>query len=184
MQAAGGEALSPQSPVRGRRQLWLLLGIAALVLAADAVSKAIVTAHITLGTSIHLLGDVLTLTHVRNGGAAFNLGGTSYTIVFTAIAVGVVTYILRTARTLHSTGWAVALGLLLGGAAGNLADRIFRAPGLFRGDVVDWIGVVPRHWPIFNLADSAITIGGVIIALLALRGVKFDGSRVGEQASE
>ncbi|HLK02377.1 MAG TPA: signal peptidase II [Streptosporangiaceae bacterium] len=187
MQAAGGEALSPQPPAAGRRQLWLLLAIAAFVLAADAISKAVVTAHIAPDTTVHLLGNVLTLTHVRNGGAAFNLGGTSYTIVFTAIAVGVVIYILRTARALHSGGWAVALGLLLGGAAGNLSDRIFRAPGLFRGDVVDWIGVVPRYWPIFNLADSAITIGGVIIAILALRGVKFDGSklnRASEQASE
>jgi len=116
VQAAGGETLT------GRRQLGLLLGIAVFVLVADIVSKAIVTAHIRLGADIHLIGSVLMLTQVRNGGAAFNIGGTSMTIVFTLIAAGVVIYILRTARKLYSIGWAVALGLLLGGATGNLVE--------------------------------------------------------------
>jgi signal peptidase II len=178
VQAAGGTALTG-----GRRQLGLLLGIAAFVLAADVISKAIVTAHIREYSVIHLLGNVLELTQVRNGGAAFNIGGTSMTIVFTAIAAAVVSYILRTARNLRSVGWAVALGLLLGGATGNLLDRIFRAPGLFRGDVVDWIGVVPRYWPVFNLADSAICCGGVLVAILALRGIRFDGTRVNQDGS-
>jgi signal peptidase II len=155
------------------------VGIAAFVLAADIVSKMLVTANIPEYSVIHVLGDVFELTQVRNGGAAFNLGGTSMTIVFTAIAAGVVTYIIRAARKLRSIGWAIALGLLLGGATGNLLDRIFRAPGPFRGDVVDWIGVVPRYWPWFNLADSAICCGGVLIAILALRGIRFDGTRVG-----
>jgi signal peptidase II len=171
VQAAGGKTLT------GRRQLGLLLGIAAFVLAADALSKAVVTASIREYSEIHLIGNVLMLTDVRNPGAAFNLGGTSMTIVFTAIAAGVVIYILRFARKLRSIGWAVALGLLLGGATGNLLDRIFRAPGLFRGNVVDWIEVT-RHYPVFNLADSAICCGGVLIALLALRGIRLDGTRV------
>jgi signal peptidase II len=176
---AGAEAAPAGDGPAGRGRIWLVLGIAVFVLAADIISKAIVTAHIRLGDVIHLAGNVLELTQVRNGGAAFNIGGTSMTIVFTLIAAGVVTYILRTARNLRSAGWAVALGLLLGGATGNLLDRIFRAPGAFRGDVVDWIGVVPRYWPVFNLADSAICCGGVLIAILALRGIRFDGSRIG-----
>ena len=60
---------------------------------------------------------------------------------------------------------------------GNLGDRIFRAPGLFRGDVVDWIGVVPRYYPIFNLADSAIVCGGILTVILAMRGYHLDGTR-------
>jgi signal peptidase II len=175
---AGPEAVPDGAGPSGHGRIWLVLVIAALVLAADIISKAVVTAHIRLGDVIHLAGNVLELTQIRNGGAAFNIGGTSMTIVFTLIAAGVVVYILRTARNLRSAGWAVALGLLLGGATGNLLDRIFRAPGLFRGDVVDWIGVVPRYWPVFNLADSAICCGGVLIAILALRGIRFDGSRV------
>jgi signal peptidase II len=99
------------------------------------------------------------------------------TIVFTAIAAAVIVYILRAARTLRSLPWAITLGLLLGGATGNLADRIFRSPGLFRGDVVDWIQW--PHWPVFNLADSAIVCGGVLAVLLALRGIRLDGSREG-----
>jgi signal peptidase II len=94
--------------------------------------------------------------------------------------VVVAAVIVRTARTLFSTGWAVALGLVLGGAIGNLLDRLFRAPGVLRGGVVDWISVFApdgRVYPIFNLADSAIVCGGVLGAVLALRGVEFDGSR-------
>jgi signal peptidase II len=154
----------------------LVLAVAALVLAADIVSKVMVVARIPEQTYVHVIGSVFMLTQVRNGGAAFNLGGTSNTIVFTAIAVGVVIYILRAASSLHSTGWAIALGLLLGGATGNLIDRVFRAPGPLRGDVVDWI-YVTRYWPVFNVADSCIVCGGVLIVLLALRGIRLDGTR-------
>ena len=111
----------------------------------------------------------------RNPGAAFSVG-TGETAVFTVIAFGVIVYIARTARRLYSLGWAIALGLLLGGAMGNLSDRIFRAPGLFRGDVVDWIAVT-RFYPIFNLADSAIVCGGILTVILAMRGQHLDGTR-------
>jgi signal peptidase II len=124
---------------------------------------------------IRLLGGLLTITLTRNGGAAFSIG-TSMTIVFTAIAVGVIVYILRTARNLRSIGWAITLGLLLGGATGNLLDRIFRAPGPFQGHVVDWIQL--PDWPVFNLADSSIVCAGVLVVLLALRGIRLDGTRL------
>jgi signal peptidase II len=124
-------------PARPRR-VGLLLAVAAFVLAADAVSKAVVVSQMADHSPIRLLGGLLTITLTRNGGAAFSIG-TSMTIVFTAIAVGVIAYILRTARNLRSIGWAITLGLLLGGATGNLLDRIFRAPSAFQGHVVDWI---------------------------------------------
>jgi signal peptidase II len=177
VQATPGTPLTESPPIRRRpRRVGVLLAVAVFILAADIISKAIVVAHIREGTYIHLIGTVLMLTQVRNGGAAFNLGGTSITIVFTAIAAGVIIYILRAARNLRSIGWAISLGLLLGGATGNLVDRIFRAPGPFRGDVVDWIELT-RYWPVFNLADSAITCGGVLFVLLALRGIRLDGTR-------
>jgi signal peptidase II len=154
----------------------VLAAVAAFVLAADIATKAIVVAHLRPDQPVHLLGNVLTLWLTRNPGAAFSVG-TGETVVFTVIAFGVVVYIARTARRLYSLGWAIALGLLLGGAMGNLGDRIFRAPGLFRGDVVDWIGVVPRYYPIFNLADSAIVCGGILTVILALRGYHLDGTR-------
>jgi signal peptidase II len=154
----------------------VLAGVAAFVLAADIVSKAVVVAHLRPEQPVHLLGDVFELWLTRNPGAAFSVG-TGETAVFTVIAFGVIVYIARTARKLYSLGWAIALGLLLGGAAGNLGDRIFRAPGLFRGDVVDWIGVVPRYYPIFNLADSAIVCGGILMVILSMRGYHLDGTR-------
>ena len=153
----------------------MLAGVAAFVLAADITSKALVVAHLQPDQPVHLIGNVLMLWLTRNPGAAFSVG-TGETAVFTLIAFGVVVYIARTARRLYSLGWAVALGLLLGGAAGNLGDRIFRAPGLFRGEVVDWIAVT-RYYPIFNLADSAIVCGGILTVILAMRGYHLDGTR-------
>jgi len=153
----------------------VLAGVAAFVLAADAITKALVVMHLRPDEPVHVLGDVLMLDLLRNPGAAFSVG-TGDTIVFTAIAVGVVIYIARTARNLRSVGWAITLGLLLGGAIGNLADRIFRAPGLFRGNVVDWIELT-RYWPVFNIADSAIVCGGILTVLLAMFGYHLDGTR-------
>jgi signal peptidase II len=151
-----------------------LVGAAAFVLVADVVSKLIVVAKLTDHAPIQVIPHVLTITLTRNAGAAFSVG-TGSTILFSAVAVAVVVVIVRTARSLRSRGWAVALGLLLGGALGNLSDRIFRAPAPFRGHVVDWLEL--PHWPVFNIADSAIVVGGVLAVLLSLRGIELDGSR-------
>jgi signal peptidase II len=187
MQAAPGAPLNPEAGDAGgaaagvrpvstrRRRVGVLAGVAAFVLAADAITKALVVTHLRPDEPVHVLGDVLMLDLLRNPGAAFSVG-TGDTIVFTAIAVGVVIYIARTARNLRSVGWAITLGLLLGGAIGNLADRIFRAPGLFRGNVVDWIELT-RYWPVFNIADSAIVCGGILTVLLAMFGYHLDGTR-------
>jgi signal peptidase II len=171
----GASAEASGTPDR-RRRVAVLVGVAVFVLAADAISKALVVAHLRPDQPVHILGNVFELWLTRNPGAAFSVG-TGETAVFTIIAFGVIVYIARTARKLYSLGWAIALGLLLGGAAGNLGDRIFRSPGLFRGEVVDWIGVVPRYYPIFNLADSAIVCGGILMVVLAMRGYHLDGTR-------
>ena len=102
----------------------------------------------------------------RNPGAAFSIG-TSMTIVFSAIALGVIIFILRTSRRIHSLPWAVTLGLLLGGATGNLTDRLFRSPGPLRGFVVDWIQL--PHWPVFNVADICVTAGVILLCWTSLR---------------
>jgi signal peptidase II len=149
-----------------------LLVVAGSVLAADVISKAIVIATLAPGHVVRLLGHYLQLTNTRNSGAAFSVG-TGATALFTAVAVVVVVVILRTAKRLRSLGWAICLGLLLGGALGNLVDRLLRAPGPLRGEVVDWIQI--PHWPVFNLADSAIVIGGCVAVLLSTRGVSLDG---------
>jgi signal peptidase II len=164
----------------GRRpRTRLLLGLAAGVLLADLVTKLVVVATVEPGEDIRLLGGALYLTNLRNTGAAFSFAE-GFTVLFTLIAVVVSVVIVRTARKLCSTGWAVALGLVLGGALGNLVDRIFRDPGFLRGGVVDFLSVFGpdgRVWPVFNVADSAIVCGGVLGVVLALRGVEFDGTR-------
>jgi signal peptidase II len=100
------------------------------------------------------------------------------TWVLSLIALAVVVAIVWVAPRLRSVGWAVGLGLVLAGALGNLADRIFRAPGPLRGHVVDFLSVFGadgRYYPVFNLADSAICVGGVLIVLMALFGRDYDG---------
>jgi signal peptidase II len=144
------------------------------VFVADLISKTIVVATLSDRAPLRLLGGLLTLRELRNSGAAFSIG-TSVTVVFTLIALGVIVAILRTARRLRSIPWAVTLGLLLGGATGNLGDRLFRSPGFLRGDVVDWIEL--PHWPVFNVADASIVCGGVLAVLLAARGISLDGRR-------
>ena len=161
------------------RRVAVLVAVAIAVIALDLISKTIVVATLSNRPPVRLLGGFLTLTLVRNGGAAFSIG-TSMTIVFTLIAAGVIIYIIRIARNLRSTSWAITLGLLLGGAAGNLGDRIFRSPGWFRGHVVDWIQV--PHYAVFNLADSAICCGGALVVLLALRRVRMDGTRESDES--
>jgi signal peptidase II len=155
------------------RRIGVLVAIAVTALALDVISKAIVVATLPDRPPIELLGGLLTLRVLRNSGAAFNIGN-GMTLVFTVIATGVVVAILRYARKLRSLPWAITLGLLLGGALGNLADRMLRSPGMFRGHVVDWIEL--PHWPVFNLADASIVCGGVLAVLLASRGLQVDGT--------
>ncbi len=161
------------------RRLGLFAVVAALALAADVVSKVLVVANLQPGVPKRELGGAVYLLLTRNSGAAFSIGSGA-TLVFSAIAVVIVVVIVRAAPRLRSVGWAIALALVLGGALGNLTDRLMRAPGWGRGHVVDWISVFASDghvWPIFNLADSAIDCGGVLAALLALRGMGFDGRR-------
>jgi signal peptidase II len=165
--------------VARRPRTRILLALAVGVLVADVVTKLVVVASIAPGENVRVLGGLLYLTQLRNVGAAFSFAE-GKTVLFSLIAVLVAVVIVRTARRLYSTGWAVALGLVLGGAVGNLMDRVFRAPGFLRGGVVDFLSVFApdgRLWPVFNLADSAIVCGGILGALLALRGIEFDGSR-------
>ncbi len=177
-QTPGSSAATGPTP---RRRTDILLAVAATVLVCDAITKAVVVAGLSGHRPVRLLGGLLTLQVMRNSGAAFNIG-TSMTVVFTAIAAGVIVFILRTARRLRSLPWAVTLGLLLGGATGNLADRLLRSPAPLRGYVVDWIEL--PHWPVFNLADSAIVCGGALAILLSVKGMRIDGTRDAEARAD
>ena len=150
-----------------------MLSVAAAVLLADVVSKTIAVRELSDREPVSLLGGLLTLRLVRNPGAAFGIAQ-GMTILFTVVAVGVVVVILRLSRRLSNAAWAVALGLVLGGAVGNLVDRVFREPGPGRGHVVDFLEL--PHWPVFNLADSAIVGAAGLMVLLTARGVSHDAT--------
>ncbi|HWF82568.1 MAG TPA: signal peptidase II [Streptosporangiaceae bacterium] len=153
-----------------------MAAVAIAVFTADVVSKTLVLDKLPGRPPVRLLDGLVTLRLTYNAGAAFGVG-TSYTAVIALIAVGVVFFIIRTARRLRSIAWSVALGLLLGGAAGNLSDRLFRSPGPLRGRVVDWINLPHFPWT-FNVADASIVCAAALIALLAFTGRNIEGPRV------
>ncbi|KPI21182.1 Lipoprotein signal peptidase [Actinobacteria bacterium OK074] len=167
--APESEAAGP----RGGRRIAVLFGVAAFAYALDLVSKLVVVAKLENHAPIKVIGDWLEFNVIRNAGAAFSFGQ-AYTVIFTVIAAAVIVVIARLARKLYSLPWAIALGLLLGGALGNLTDRIFRSPGVFKGAVVDFIA--PKGFAVFNLADSAIVCGGILIVLLSFLGRDPDGT--------
>ncbi|MFI5528037.1 signal peptidase II [Kitasatospora sp. NPDC051853] len=156
-----------------RRRVSVLLVVALLAYLIDLGSKLLVVARLEGHQAIEVIGEFATFQVIRNPGAAFGMGQ-AMTVVFTAIAAAVIVVIWRIARKLYSLPWAIALGLLLGGALGNLTDRLFRSPGVFRGHVVDFISV--QHFAVFNLADCAIVCGGILVVLLSFKGSNPDGT--------
>jgi signal peptidase II len=120
---------------------------------------------------VPIIGDTVSWTLVRNSGAAFSFA-TGYTWVLTLIAISVVVGILLIGRRLVSTWWAIGLGMILGGALGNLVDRFFRGPGPLRGHVVDFLSV--GWWPVFNVADPAVVGGAILLVALSLFGYDYD----------
>lgn len=177
--SASNAAAPTPAPSRAPGRLSLLLAVAATVLAADALTKALAVRTLTGRDPIHLIDGFLQLRLVRNPGAAFGMAQ-GMTVVLTAIAAVVIVVILRMARRLHSSAWAAALGLVLGGATGNLVDRLFRAPSPGRGHVVDFLEL-PR-WPVFNLADSAIVAAAALMVILSARGIPHDQQRPEEKS--
>ncbi|MFD7628445.1 signal peptidase II [Streptomyces sp. NPDC059851] len=169
----GDDAQPEPAAPKGRRRITALLVVAFLAYLVDLGTKMVVVAKLEHQPPIRIIGDLLKFEAIRNPGAAFGFGE-AFTIIFTVIAATVIVVIVRLARKLYSLPWAIALGLLLGGALGNLTDRIFRSPGVFRGAVVDFIA--PAHFAVFNLADTAIVCGGILIVLLSFKGLDPDGT--------
>lgn len=152
----------------------LMLVIAAVVIAIDQITKVVAVANLEGQQPIHIIGETVRLVLLRNPGAAFSLG-TGSTAVLSIVATVVVLGLLWFSRRVHSRWWAWGLGLILGGAAGNLVDRYFRAPGILEGHVVDFVSV--GWWPVFNVADSGLVAGVIVVAVAVLRNIDYDGSR-------
>src|SRR5262245_1387755 len=189
MQAARGTSLSrddsslndtPSVPSRARARA-LLLGVFVVMFAVDQVTKWLAVDRLTDQPDKQLVGDLLKLNLTRNAGAAFSTG-TGYTELFTLLAAVAAGFVLWLGRRVRDTWWAVAFGLLLAGICGNLADRLFRSPGVLRGQVVDFLQL--PHWPIFNVADICINGAAALILVQAFRGVRLDGTRVSRSVDD
>jgi signal peptidase II len=150
--------------VARRRGGLLVLGVAALVVLADRITKLWAEGSLASGPR-DVLGGLLTLRLTSNSGGAFSVGD-SAPLLFAIAAIVVCASIVATAFRARSRAHAVALGLILGGALGNLLDRAIRGPWL-RGRVIDFID--PHVWPIFNVADAAIVCGAVLLAVVGFR---------------
>ncbi|GAA1230749.1 hypothetical protein GCM10009676_11960 [Prauserella halophila] len=163
---------------RSPRYVVLLASVAVVVYLIDLVTKVAATAALEGEEPVRILGGFVHLQLVRNPYAAFGMdfGGTW---ILALVALAVVGVIVWFARKLRSTGWAIGLGLVLAGALGNLTDRVFRAPAPMEGHVIDFLSVFGpdgRYFPVFNAADSAITIGAVLIVVLSVLGRDYDGT--------
>ena len=169
-----------------RSVLAVLVSTAVGIVLIDQVTKAWAVAYlqprIESGEGpLYIIDPLLRLTYVENTGAAWGMGA-GYTWIFTIVAVVVGVVIVRFARTITSRAWALALGGLLGGLLGNLIDRLTRPPGPGLGSVVDFIGL--PNFPVFNVADMAITCSAVAMIILAWRGIPLSESEPDGSSSD
>ena len=150
-------------------QYWrTLYGVAWFVWVLDLATKLLAVSTLSDRSNIKVIGDFLQLTLVRNPGAAFSVaeGATVFLTLFGFLVMAVIFYY---STRITSKGWLVVLGLAMGGILGNLVDRIFREPGVFRGHVIDWLQI--PNWPVFNIADTAIVVAAAISMILSLRNI-------------
>ena len=160
------------------RSLIAVVGLAAFVVVVDQITKIWAQNELAGQPSIQVVGDLLQFTYALNPGAAFSLGG-DYTWVFTIAATAVSVAVVIFAGRVRSGWWLLALGLLLGGAVGNLVDRATQPPGFGVGYVRDFIEL--PNWPIFNVADMAVVASAGMIVVLSLLGVSATGVKTDEE---
>lgn len=158
-----------------------LVAVVALIL--DIVTKIAAVAYLRPAERVPVLGDLLGLYLIRNPGAAFSIGEGA-TWVFTLLASAVLGFVLIVVvPKLHHGGWAIALGLVVAGIAGNLIDRLTRSPGFARGHVIDFLQL--PYWPIFNVADMCVVFGAIgIMVFWLVKGVGHDGVLEKERDAE
>ena len=168
--ASPGRGDEHGAPTRTYVRLFAVVALVSLVL--DQVTKIVAVEKLQGRDSIEIIPGVLSLTFLRNPGAALSTGA-GFTLVLSVIAIAVCIAVVRIAPRLRDRGWAIGLGLLLSGALGNLIDRIFREPSPLKGHVVDFI-----DYGVFvgNVADIALTFAAIIIVWRAWRGVRIDGT--------
>jgi len=145
------------------RTAWVVAALIAIV-AIDQLTKAWAVSALADGPK-HLVGDLVVFDLARNSGSAFSRFQ-GYTPVLAVLAIVITVFLARSLRQTTDRWTLVGLVLVLGGALGNLADRLARSPGFLRGHVVDFVAI--GWWPVFNFADSCITIGAIILIVRTL----------------
>jgi signal peptidase II len=166
----GGSTARDAAPPRGSPRTGLAVAIVLGVVALDVLSK-VWAVHELADAPVSIIGDTVDLRLARNTGGAFSLFQ-AFTPLLAVLAIVVAFFLVRAVRRADDTLMLVALSLVLGGAIGNLIDRMFRAPGFMRGAVIDFVHV--SRWPTFNVADSAVTIGAILLVVWAFRADKSD----------
>ncbi|MDQ1461395.1 MAG: signal peptidase [Actinomycetota bacterium] len=160
---ANGVAETRGNTASGVRTAWVVAALAGIV-AVDQLTKAWAVSALADGPK-HVIGDFLLFDLSRNGGSAFSRFQ-GYTQVLAVLAIGIAVFVARAVRQATDRWTLIGLVLVLGGALGNLADRFARSPGFLRGHVVDFIAV--GWYPVFNVADSCITVGAVVLIVRTL----------------
>lgn len=181
--SADADTERPPTEVLPPRRAWIIAIVAPIVLAADLITKQLALSALEHEPPRRVLGGLFYLQIIRNPGAAWGMA-TGMTWVLTLIALAVVIGIVWVLPRLRSTGWAIGLSLVFSGAVGNLIDRFFRAPGALHGHVVDFLSPFAPNgdvFPVFNIADSSICVGGALIVLMALLGRDYDGRRTADK---
>jgi signal peptidase II len=168
------EAAAPRS-----RRVLALYGTAAAVLALDQLIKQLVVANLAGRPPLNVIGSFVQFRYTTNSGGAFSLL-TGAPLFFGVMAIVIIGGIVYASRRTQPLSMLVVLGLILGGALGNLTDRLLRGDGLLRGEVVDFVKV--GIWPVFNLADSCIVVGGILLAIFLGRGERDQDRRDPDQA--
>jgi len=180
MQAARGASLNPSvdghptSRTGVTRYRLLFAGVFLLGYTLDLGSKTLAVERLSGRPDVEIVGEWLQLHLTRNPGAAFS-AGSELTPALSLLAIAATGVVVFVARRVGTRAWAVSLGLLLAGIAGNLTDRIFRAPGPMHGHVVDFLAL--PNWPVFNVADLCINAGAALVLVMSFRGIAVDGTR-------
>ncbi len=174
MQTEGRAPIGSSRALSARR---LFIIVSTLIFAFDLVTKNWASSYLQFREPVKILGDFLKLTYGTNPGAGFSFA-TDATVLLSTLKLCVAAFIIYFMRKVESKSWALGLALLLGGVMGNLWDRITRPPGLWRGEVIDWIQL--PNWPIFNIADSAIVCAGLLMTVLTMRNIQPYGFDAGK----
>jgi len=170
---AGAQCVVNRRMQHTRPRLKLVFATAVTALLVDVITKVIAVGVLVPGQRVPLIGDHVWCALTRNAGAAFSWG-VAYTAQLALVVGAIIAVVAWRSRHVVSTTAAIALGPVLGGAAGNLSDRVFRAPGPLRGAVVDFVAI---GWgPIFNAADVCVVIGVTILTWRLLADGRDTGS--------